>query len=211
MLTVVVDAAHPSAASIEEVARIVRDGGVAAIPTDTLYGLAANPFDAAAVRRVFVLKGRSAEGALPLIATDAAQVETWLGALPAQGRQLADCFWPGPLTLVVAAPEGLAVEVTGGRSTVGVRVPAHAVARALCARCGHPLTATSANISGEPATADPAAVGRVLGHRLDVLLDAGPTPGGAPSTLVDVSQASPVLIRAGAISWDRIQACLQRA
>ncbi len=210
MLTVVVDAEHPDAVSIEEVARIVRGGGVAAIPTDTLYGLAANPFDAAAVRRIFVMKGRRADGALPLIAADLAQVEAWLGSLPRQGRQLAECFWPGPLTLIVAAPERLPVETTGGLQTVGVRVPAHAVARALCAVCEHPLTATSANISGEPATDDAEAVGRALGDRLDALLDAGPTPGGAPSTLVDVSQVVPTLVRAGAISWDRIQACLQR-
>lgn len=208
MRRIVVDAAQPAAASIEEVARIIRDGGVAAIPTDTLYGLAANPFSPAAVQRVFRVKGRGLERALPLIAADSKQLEAWLGDLSGDGRRLGAQFWPGPLTLVVAAPEHLAGEVTGGLGTVGVRVPAHAVARALCAACGHPLTATSANLSGEPATADPEGVAAALGERLDVLLDAGLTPGGAASTLVDITHPLPVLLRAGAISWDRIQACL---
>jgi L-threonylcarbamoyladenylate synthase len=210
MVTCTVDAEQPNPASIEEVARILRRGGVALIPTDTFYGLAANPFDSAAVRRVFAIKERRDDAALPLIAADIEQMETWLGGLPESGRRLADRFWPGPLTLVVAASKRLAAEVTGGLPTVGVRVPAHAAARALCGACGHPLTATSANISGEPASADPASVRQALGRLVDALLDAGVTPGGAPSTLVDVTRDEPVLIRAGAIAWDRIHSCLQR-
>ena len=131
------------------------DGGLVALPTDTLYGLAADPFSAAAVARVFAVKGRAAERALPLIAADAAQVAAHLGRLPAAGQRLAERFWPGPLTLLMPAPRALARDVTGGTGRVGVRVPADAVARAICAEAGRPITATSANISGEPATADP--------------------------------------------------------
>lgn len=194
--------------SIERVARAIRQGGVAAIPTDTLYGLAADPWNAAAVDRIFAIKDRRSGQALPLVAADTSQVRAWLGALPGPGAQLAARFWPGPLTLLVAAPAGLAPGVTGGLPTVGVRVPDHAVARALCAACGHPLTATSANVSGSPATNDPMGVIRGLGDRIEITLDAGMTPGGPASTIVDVTSPVPQLVRQGAIPWEEIQACL---
>jgi L-threonylcarbamoyladenylate synthase len=111
----------------------------------------------------------------------------------------------------MSAPPALARDITGGTGKVGVRVPADAIARAICEEAGRPITATSANRSGEPATADPDQVERTLGDRLDLLIDAGMTPGGAASTIVDVTGADPVLVRAGAISWDDIQAWLQSA
>src|SRR4029077_17147382 len=125
--------------------------------------------------------------------------------------RLAERFWPGPLTLVMPAARQLAREVSGGTGTVGGRVPARAIARAVCAACGHPVTATSANLSGEPAVAAPDDVERALGDRVEFMLDAGRTPGGAPSTIVDVTAAEPRLVRAGAIGWDEIQAWLHSA
>jgi L-threonylcarbamoyladenylate synthase len=101
--------------------------------------------------------------------------------------------------------------VSAGTGRVGVRVPAAAVARAVCRAVGRPVTATSANVSGQPATADPDEVERTLGARIDLLLDGGPTRGGAPSTIVDVTQAAPRLVRAGVIAWDEILACMDRA
>ena len=115
------------------------------------------------------------------------------------------------LPLVVAAPPTLAPEVSGGLGTVGVRVPAHDVTRALAAAAGVPLTATSANISGQPATNDPEAVLPSLGNRLDVLVDAGVTAGGAPSTIIDATGETPRLIRAGAIPWDAVLTASRRA
>ena len=167
-----------------------------ALPTDTLYGLAADPFRADAVARVFLVKGRMADRALPLIAADADQVAARLGPLPPNGARLAEKFWPGPLTLLVPAPAALAREVTGGTGRVGVRVPAHEIARAICRGPDGPITATSANRSGQPATADPGEVERTLGDDVDLLIDAGPTPGGAPSTIVDVT-GSRATARAG--------------
>jgi L-threonylcarbamoyladenylate synthase len=208
MRRVFVDPESPQRDAIQEAGKWIRNGGLVALPTDTLYGLAADPFSAAAVARVFALKGRGAERALPLIAADAAQVTAHLGRLPAAGQRLAARFWPGPLTLLVPAPPSLAAGVSGGTGRVGVRVPADAVARAICVEAGRPITATSANVSGEPATSDPDQVERTLGGRLDLLIDAGTTPGGAPSTIVDVTGADPTLVRAGAISWDDIQAWL---
>jgi L-threonylcarbamoyladenylate synthase len=198
-------------AALERAARAIRAGGVVAVPTDTLYGLAADPFQPDAVARVFVVKGRSAERALPLIAADVAQIEQFLGNLPPMAQALAADFWPGPLTLLIAAPAALAADVTGGTGRVGVRVPAHDVARALCRGCGTVLTATSANVSGEPAPDDPDAVERTIGSQIDVLLDGGRTTGGPPSTIVDATGAAPRLVRAGAVSWDEVLACVDRA
>ena len=209
MRRVFVDPGFPQRDAIEEAASRILAGGLVALPTDTLYGLAADPFSAAAVAHVFAVKGRAAERALPLIAADASQIAAYLGRLSSAAEQLAARFWPGPLTVLVAAPAALAADVTGGTGKVGVRVPAHAVARAICAACARPITATSANISGAPATADPAEVERTLGDRIDLLIDTGPTRGGAPSTIVDLTGAAPALVRAGAISWDEIQACLR--
>jgi len=211
MRRVFVDPGSPQRDAIQEAAKWILQGGVVALPTDTLYGLAADPFSSAAVARVFAVKGRAAERALPLIAADAAQVEAHLGRLPALGQRLADRFWPGPLTLLVAAAPALAADVTGGTGKVGVRVPADPVARAICAEVGRPITATSANLSGEPPTADPDCVERTLGDRLDLLIDTGTTPGGRASTIVDVTGADPVLVRAGALSWEDIQAWLHSA
>jgi L-threonylcarbamoyladenylate synthase len=211
MRRVFVDPESPQRDAIEEAGKWIRNGGLVAVPTDTLYGLAADPFSAAAIERLFAVKGRAAERAVPLIAADAAQVTAQLGRLPAAGQRLAERFWPGPLTLLVPATRALAAAVSGGTGRVGVRVPAHGVARAICAAAGRPITATSANVSGEPATPDPDQVERTLGGRLDLLIDAGTTPGGAASTIVDVTGADPALVRAGAISWDDIQAWLHSA
>ncbi|MGE0449427.1 MAG: L-threonylcarbamoyladenylate synthase [Vicinamibacterales bacterium] len=206
MVRLVVDAREPDRETIARAAAIVRAGGVAAVPTDTLYGLAVDPFDASAVGRLFTIKSRSQERALPLVAADAGQVRAVLGVLSPLGERLASSFWPGPLTLVMRAPEGLAVEVTGGGTTVGVRVPADAVVRALCAAVGTPLTATSANVSGQPPTANPDDVAAALGGSIDVLVDSGRTRGGPPSTIVDVTGPVPHLIRAGAVEWEHVLA-----
>jgi L-threonylcarbamoyladenylate synthase len=208
MRRVFVDPEAPQRDAIEEAAKWILGGGVVAVPTDTLYGLAADPFSAAAVARVFEVKGRAAERALPLIAADAAQVAAHLGVLGETAARLARRFWPGPLTLLLPAPRAIAPDVVGGTGRVGVRVPADGVARAICAVAGRPVTATSANLSGEPPTAEPDEVERTLGDRIDLLIDAGPTRGGAPSTIVDVTGAAPSLVRAGAIDWEDILECL---
>jgi L-threonylcarbamoyladenylate synthase len=195
---------------IAAAATAIRSGLVVAIPTDTLYGLAADPFREDAVARIFEAKARPAERAVPLIAADTEQVVARLGALSAVARRLANAFWPGPLTLLVHAPDALADIVTGGTGRVGVRVPAQPTARALCRACATPLTATSANISDRPATNDPDEVARTLASRIELLIDDGKTAGGAPSTIVDVTSEMPRLVRPGVVEWDRVLACVQR-
>ena len=180
------------------------------MPTDTLYGLAADPFSEPAVEKIFRAKRRAGDQAIALVAADAAQVASQLGALSTAAVLLAECFWPGPLTILMPAPVTLAPAVSAGTSRVGVRVPAHEVTRALCRAAGRLLTATSANMSGQPATDDPDVVSADLGDAIDVLVDAGKTPGGPPSTIVDVVDGLR-LVRAGAIPWEKVRMCVDRA
>jgi L-threonylcarbamoyladenylate synthase len=188
---------------------VIEADGIVALPTDTLYGLAVNPFHPDAVARVFAAKGRAAERALLLIAADVEQIERHIGRLSFQAQSLTSAFWPVPLTLLMSAPATLAAGVASTDGTVGVRVPAHTLARELCRACGVPLTATSANLSGAEAPSRPDDVERSLRDRIDLLIDAGTTPGGPPSTIVDVSGDLPKLVRAGAISWDSIRETLK--
>ena len=207
MRRVFVDPAAPQSDAIHEAAKWILGGGVVALATDTLYGLAIDPFNRAAVTRLFEVKGREADRAVPLIAADVPQIEEWIAGLTPVARRIAARYWPGPVTLLLPAPASLPPGVTGGRPTVGVRVPAHDVARSICAACRRPITATSANVSGEPATADPDVVEQTLGARIDLLIDTGPSAGGPPSTVVDAA-GPPSLVRAGAVKWDEIQAWL---
>ncbi|MGB7217563.1 MAG: L-threonylcarbamoyladenylate synthase [Vicinamibacterales bacterium] len=211
MRRVFVDPEAPQRDALQEAGKWIVNGGLVALPTDTLYGLAVDPFQTDAVARVLAVKGRQPGHALPLIAADVDQITASLGPLPPIGARLAERFWPGPLTLLLPAPGRLARDVVAGTGRVGVRVPRSDVARAICRASRVPITATSANVSGQPATADPDEVERTLGDAVDLLIDAGPAPGGAPSTIVDVTGEAPRLVRAGAIPWDEIQAWLSRS
>ena len=204
MIRLPVDPRHPNPARIAEAAAIIREGGIVAYPTDTLYGLAADPRNPRAVARLFAIKVRPADRAIPLIACDEAAAGQ-AGRFPPRTRKLARHFWPGPLTLLVRADARLVQAVHSERRLVGVRVPDSVVARALAQAAGGLITATSANRSGSPATADPDEAQRRLGDSgLDLLLDAGPAPGGAPSTIVDVTAEPPLLDRPGAVPWERV-------
>src|SRR4029077_8555333 len=135
MRRVFVDPGSPQRDAIQEAARWILDGGLVSIPTDTLYGLAADPFSRSAIARLFAVKGRAAEQALPLIAADAAQAAAHLGGLTLAGARVPHGFWRGPLTLILDAPASVARGVTGDTGTVGVRVPADDVARAIAEAC----------------------------------------------------------------------------
>lgn len=209
MIRIPIDPALPAASLLDLAARVIGRGELVVIPTDTFYGIAADPFNAAAVRRVFEVKGRQSGQPLPLIAGSVEQVATHVGPLSSVAARLAAMFWPGPLTLVVRAPGTLAPGVASGGGTVGIRVPDHAVARGLCAAATTLLTATSANLTGRPPSADPDEAIAGLEDRVAVLVDAGVTPGGLPSTIVDVSEGAPRLIRAGAVSWKEIERCVK--
>lgn len=199
----VVDPEAPDAGVLQVAAGILNAGGVVAYPTDTLYGLAADPRDAAAIDRLVDAKRRPAGLALPLIASDRAQAERAADGLTPLARRLMDAFWPGPLAIVVAGARGLDPRVVGAGGTIAVRVPASPVARALARTLQYPITATSANRSGSPAPATAAACA-AFGPDIDAVIDAGPSPGGSPSTIVDARGNAPRLVREGAVPWDRV-------
>lgn len=199
-----VDPTAPEPEAIRFAADAVIRGELVLMPTDTLYGLAADPHDAAAVERVLALKGRPANQPMPLVAADLEQIERRSGALGGLAARLAAAFWPGPLTLLVRAWPELVPAVHAASGLVGVRVPDHAVARELARAAGFPLIATSANVSGQPPTSDPRAIAPGILAGVAVFLDTGTTPGGLPSTVVDVRGDTPVLVRAGAVPWARV-------
>lgn len=197
-----VDLVAPDEAVLREAAHVLRRGGLVAFPTETFYGLGAAALDAAAVRRVFDVKGRPSSMPLLVLLDVASRLRDVVAEVPERARVLMDRHWPGALTLVFRAAAHLPHELTAGTGTVGVRVPRHPVPRALVAHLGVPVTAPSANPTGAdpPTTAD-----EVLAHfrdAVDLVLDAGPTAGGAPSTVVDVTVEPPRVIRQGAVRLD---------
>ena len=193
---------------LEGAVRLLREGGVAAIPTDTLYGLAAHAFNSDAIERVFAIKERPDGMALPVLLSGTEQLPTVALKAPEAARLLADAYWPGPLTLIVRKAESLPMRLTAGQATVAVRVPAHPVPRELARRLGRPITGTSANISG---ASDPQSLDELrlqVGKRVDCVVSAGPVPAGTASTIVDLTADEPRLIREGAIPFAKIAAQL---
>ena len=201
-LTIIPD--DPDPRVIERAADVLRAGGLVVFPTDTFYGLAADPRNAQAVDRVFQAKGRPATMALPLIAADMDQVRVAAGPLSPLTITLARAFWPGPLTLVADASPSIVAGVHGGSRTIAIRVPDHVAARRLASCAGFPIVSTSANRSGEPAVASADAAVAAIGDLVDLVLDAGTTPGAAASTIVDARGGVPLLVRAGAIPFPRV-------
>jgi L-threonylcarbamoyladenylate synthase len=193
--------------ALRQAAQLLRDGRVVAYPTDTLYGLAVDPRNADAVRRLFALKGRADTSALTLIAADVAQAEG-AGDFNALASRLALAWWPGPLTIVVTANPIVARETLAGGATVGIRVPDHPIAQSLAREFGFCITATSANRSGtNAATAAQEVIVALPG--VDAVIDGGRVKGGAPSTLVSAHDERVTLLREGAVQWDRVIKSLQ--
>jgi L-threonylcarbamoyladenylate synthase len=198
-----VDGDLPDPATVATAADVLLAGGLLIYPTDTLYALGGRASDATVAARVRIAKGRGRAKPLPLIAADTEQAAS-LGSWPPGARRLAERFWPGPLTLVLAAAPGLPREVTQGTGKVAVRVPGLRLARELCSRAG-PLISTSANRSGAAAPRLCAQALAQVGAAADLALDAGPG-GGSPSTIVDVTQPAPSLLRSGAVDWPAVEA-----
>ena len=209
MVSLQVDPDRPDAEGVARAAAILHGGGIVAYPTDTLYGLAVDPANRAAVHQLYRIKGRNVDRAIPLIASSEQQVVERAGPLAPLASRLARRFWPGPLTLVLAAWPGLDATIHAGTGTVAIRVPANRLARDLAAACGWPITSTSANRSGEPAPSHADQVRLSLSDFVDAIIDGGAAPGGPPSTIVDVTGASPCLVRAGAVPWERVLECLR--
>ena len=204
MIRVRVSAPAIAAGDFAAAVAALRNHGVVAYPTETFYGLGADPRSAEAVRNVFAVKGRPPNQPLPLIASDAEQIADHVGTMTPLAQRLASHLWPGALTLIIPASPRLSEEVHLSTGKVAVRVPAHVVARAFAAAAGHAITSTSANLSGKPPASMPDDVATMFGDAIDVLIDAGATPAGLPSTIIDATGPSPVLVRAGVVPWDRV-------
>jgi L-threonylcarbamoyladenylate synthase len=203
-----VDAVRPEPEVVARAARVIRDGGLVAIPTETVYGLAANALDAGAVRRIFASKGRPAFNPVIVHIADAADLPHVARDIPPVAGELAARFWPGPLTLVLRRQPAVPDVVTAGLDTVGVRVPSHPVMRAVIRAAGVPLAAPSANLFTRVSPTTAAHVAAQLGDRLDLILDAGPTMVGIESTVVDLTSTPPRLLRPGGVPRDVLEKLL---
>jgi L-threonylcarbamoyladenylate synthase len=203
-----VDPESPEPEIIARAAAILRAGGLVAFPTETVYGLGANALDLAAVARIFAAKGRPANNPLIVHIADASAVSHLAADWPHAASQLAERFWPGPLTLVLPRCDSVPDNVTAGGPTVAVRQPAHPVARALIVATGLPLAAPSANRSTRLSPTRAEHVARDLAGRIDLILDGGPTSGGLESTVLDVTRTPARVLRPGPISPSEIAAIM---
>jgi L-threonylcarbamoyladenylate synthase len=187
---------------IKEAAKLVLDGRLIAYPTDTVYGLGCNPFDADAVDRLVQAKDRI-KGSLPILVSSFKDAER-LGQISRLAAILANRFWPGPLTLVVRPRSNFPARITGDNLLVGLRIPNHEKARRLIKECDGALIGTSANISGRPSLRTAEEVFRELEGRVDLVVDGGPSSLGRESTVVKVLEDETTVLREGAISRDDI-------
>jgi L-threonylcarbamoyladenylate synthase len=187
------------ASAIADAARCLRDGGLVAFPTETVYGLGADAANPAAVARIFAAKRRPRDVSLPLLVSGVEQALSVSTAVPALALELMARYWPGPLTIVIPAKAGLAADLGDDDMTVGVRAPGHPVPLALCAAVG-PLATTSANRHGEPPMTTAADVDATFGDALPLVLDGG-VCAGSPSTVVDCTGEELKLLREGRIPW----------
>ena len=179
---------------------LLREGGVVAYPTDTVYGLGAMVFNHNAISTLFLIKGRSREQGLPVLVASETQVREVAATVPRVALALAKRFWPGPLTLVLPRHPLLPRAVTGGADTVAVRLPDHPCPQALISAAGGPITGTSANRHGGPEPTSADEVHRQLGSRLSLILDGGSSAAAVPSTILDLPAEPARLIRSGAVS-----------
>ena len=202
-----IDQESPSAQAIDRAADAIRRGGVVAIPTDALYTVVADPFNLHAIGLVFLAKGREIHRSLPLLVNDVLMAEDLTKDLSSRFYLLARMFWPGPLTLIVAASAKVPLKVTGNTGRLALRHSRSKVADALLEKLGQPLIATSANISGQPTCRSGIEVFGKMDGRVDLVLDGGLCPGQG-STTVDITEPVWKLIRQGAIPEKEIAEAL---
>jgi L-threonylcarbamoyladenylate synthase len=205
----------PTLEAIATAAQALRDGALVAFPTETVYGLGADARNPAALRRLYATKGRPDEHPVIVHLAAADALSRWTRDIPAFATALADAFWPGPLTLILPRAEDVSDLLTGGQDSIGLRVPAHPVARGLLARFveigGDGIAAPSANRFGRISATTAAHVADEFGSEVAVILDGGPCQHGIESTIVDCTHDEPAVLRPGAISVDQLARVLGRA
>lgn len=193
---------------IKKAVSILKEGGIVAYPTDTVYGLGASMSDITAVERIFKVKGRPKGMALPVLLANHEQIKQIVTFVPMSAKRLIEKFFPGALTIVLPKSDAVPDIITGGGKTVAFRIPDHPVPLALVTGLGKPIVGTSANLSGKPSPMTAAEVLEQIGDQIDMVIDGGKTPGGIESTVVDLSGGSPIIRRQGAISIDELRKIL---
>jgi L-threonylcarbamoyladenylate synthase len=201
---------QPEPALIGKAADMLRKGGVIAFPTETFYGLGADTGNEKAVKQIFEIKGRDFRNPIPLIIGKKEDLYELVGDIPALAETLMTRFWPGPLTLVFRASGRVNPGLTAGTGKIGVRISSHPIATALARALGGPITATSANLSGQKDCSSARDVLDQIGGRVDGIVDGGSTAGGPSSTVLDMTCDPPRILRYGAISADRLQDICQK-
>jgi L-threonylcarbamoyladenylate synthase len=199
----------PDPAAIRYAADFIRRGELVGIPTDTFYGVAADPFNLAAVDQIYRVKGRPETRALPILVNSVAQAVSLSRDVPYAFHKLAAKFWPGPLTLLVEACTGIPLKVTAHTGNVALRWPKSPIVDALINMVKGPITGTSGNISGRPACASAVDLLEQLGDRIPLILDAGKTPGSLASTIVRLEGDQWTVMREGVISEQSIRAAIK--
>ena len=196
--------------ALDEAGAVIRAGGVVIYPTETFYAIGVDALDADAVGTVFALKGREYGKPLPVIVHDKAELPRYVTGLDEAAAEAADRLMPGPITLIFLGLGCFPPAVTAGTGSIAVRVPAHEVAAGLARAAGVPITATSANLSGAPGLTRPEEVMEVFGSADVVLLDGGNTPGGLPTTLLDITSRPARILREGTVTKAEISNLLGR-
>lgn len=191
--------------ALEAATLAVRRGELVVLPTDTVYGLGADAFDPAAVRRLLAAKGRGREMPPPVLVGAVSTVDALAVEIPDWARALIEAHWPGPLTIVLKQQPSLQWDLGDTRGTVAVRMPDNEIALAMLERTG-PLAVSSANLTGHPAATDADAAEEMLADEVTVIVDGGPTPGNTPSTIVDATGTTGRILRPGALSLESLNA-----
>ena len=203
-----VDPDHPEPGPINGAANVVLSGGILAFPTDTSYGLGVNPYEDGAVSKVYKLKQRKSDKPLILLLSSPEQLEDLAQEISEDAKRLIEHFWPGPLTLIFPVSEELKGFLIGDTGKVGVRIPGNLIARKLIDACRIPVTATSANKSGQPSAKSAQDILDYFGNSVNMVLDGGPSTSEMESTVLDLTTTPFSLIREGRISADRIKAII---
>lgn len=193
-----------SSEDLAQAAKVIRSGGVVAFPTETYYGLAVDPFNPEALDRLFRLKRRDANKPVLTVIHSAEELFLLAKEIPSLYQPLMRIFWPGPLTLIFDGLSTLPPLLTGNTGTVGVRISSNVVAQRLAEAAGQPITATSANISGQPPAINAKQVEEQFRRDIDWVVDGGETPGGTGSTIIGCNKNELILIRRGVLSYERI-------
>ena len=185
---------------LSRAAEILTAGGIIAYPTETFYGLGADATNEKAIRKIYALKGRNFNNPISVIIDKEENLSGLVQEVSAEALKLMHLFWPGPLTIVFKASAGVSPLLTAGTGKIGIRISSHAAARAIAAKLGHPVTATSANLSHAPECSTANEVVNQIGVKLDAIVDLGKTAGGKGSTIIDVTSTPPQILREGIIN-----------